>query len=140
MQLSVWRVATAELCSVLDFGQSDRSGRIDQLADRNLMIGQLQHHHSLSQIQITQMLPATHPDSPEEVIPPFDVGSIPDEAEDVILEEERLPPSDGLPRLVLGCATFGYGVYADKDSVRSTMPVRVVRAALRGGMNAFDTG
>jgi len=94
------------------------------------------------------MLPHTHPDAPEEAIPPFDAVSIPSDAADVIPANEVLPPPIApagvpglpLPRVVLGCATFGYGVYDDLDNVRSSMPVRVVRAALRAGMNAFDTG
>lgn len=43
------------------------------------------------------------------------------------------------PPLILGCSTFGYGIYADDDNVQSSMPLRVVRLALRSGMNAFDT-
>jgi hypothetical protein len=97
------------------------------------------------------MLPPTHPDQPEEAIPAFDASSVLSEAADEISADEVLPPPIAprgtslalplpLPRVVLGCATFGYGVYDDKENVRSTMPVRVVRAALRAGMNAFDTG
>jgi hypothetical protein len=92
----------------------------------------------------------SHPDSPEEVIAPFDLASVPEEAADAIPEAEHLPPAERnpavaadilpLPRVVLGCATFGYGVYADEALVKSTMPLRVVRAALRAGVNAFDTG
>lgn len=86
----------------------------------------------------------THPDSEEEQIPPFDLSTVQETDEDVIPERERLPPptpSDilPLPPVMLGCATFGYGIYTDTNSVRSDMPVRVVRAALRAGMNAFDT-
>lgn len=92
-----------------------------------------------------QRLPS-HPDHAEEAIPPFELAAVPSDAEDVIPEGEKLPSPgpavDGvlpLPRVMLGCATFGYGVYADTELVRSTMPVRVVRAALRAGVNAFDT-
>lgn len=42
--------------------------------------------------------------------------------------------------MVLGCATFGYGIYQDEDKVVGELPVRVVRLALRAGMTAFDTG
>ena len=47
--------------------------------------------------------------------------------------ELRLPP------VVLGCATFGYGIYQDKTNIVSDLPVRVVRLALRSGITAFDT-
>lgn len=94
---------------------------------------------------------ATHPDAPEELIPGFDADAIPETTEDFIPANEVLAPqspsrdaeSNGilpLPPVMLGCATFGYGVYADTEQVRSSMPVRVVRAALRAGVNAFDTG
>lgn len=93
------------------------------------------------------MLPPTHPDQPEEAIPPFP-SPIPENSEDVIPADEVLPPARApagtpnppIPRVVLGCATFGYGVYAAREDVRSSMPVRVVRAALKAGVTAFDTG
>lgn len=96
-------------------------------------------------------LPRFHPDQPEDVISPY--ASLPDEGElDAVVKEESLPSAarlvrfggdDGrfrLPRVVLGCATFGDGIFAAKDAVRSDMPVRVVRLALRNGITAFDTG
>lgn len=45
-----------------------------------------------------------------------------------------------LPPVVLGCATFGYGLYQDTSNIVSDLPVRVVRLALRSGITAFDTG
>lgn len=98
----------------------------------------------------TASLPPAHPDRPEENIPAYDLASVPEEALDNIPADEVLPspthnPSDPagvlpLPAVVLGCAPFGYGIYADMDDVTNTMPVRIVRAALRAGINAFDTG
>jgi hypothetical protein len=95
-------------------------------------------------------LPPTHPSQPEEVLPPFDIATVPETDDDAIPAQEVLPRAQApagvdasnlpIPRVVLGCATFGYGVYDEMDNLRSTMPVRVVRAALRAGMNAFDTG
>lgn len=90
---------------------------------------------------------SNHPTSPEESIPAFDLSLVPTDPSDAIPQSELLPapipnpllPNVVLPRVVLGCAPFGYGVYADVD-VRSTMPVRIVRAALRAGVRAFDTG
>ncbi|BEI90139.1 uncharacterized protein CcaverHIS019_0302090 [Cutaneotrichosporon cavernicola] len=91
------------------------------------------------------MLPSNHPYNPEEVLPPTPLP-LPEEVADVIPPSEVLPPpipnsalDVTLPRIVLGCAPFGYGVYADRDAVRTTMPARIVRAALRAGMTAFDT-
>lgn len=98
-------------------------------------------------------LPRFHPDQPEDDIPPY--ASAPDEGSlDAPVDAEKLPVTDAersigrknggerfrLPRVVLGCATFGDGIFAAKDAVRSDMPVRVVRLALRSGMTAFDTG
>ncbi|CAK9783576.1 Aldo/keto reductase [Cutaneotrichosporon oleaginosum] len=88
---------------------------------------------------------SNHPSAPEEVIPPFDLPPMGED--DAVSPAEMLPPpvpnpalpDVTLPRLVLGCAPFGYGVYTDKDAVRTSMPVRIVRAALRAGMCAFDT-
>jgi hypothetical protein len=102
-----------------------------------------------------QSLPRYHPDQPEDKIPPY--ASQPEEGElDAVIPAEILPsaqqskstPSAAadtrgtlqLPRLVLGCATFGDGIFAASDAVRSDMPARVVRLALRSGMTAFDTG
>lgn len=45
-----------------------------------------------------------------------------------------------LPPIILGCAPFGYGIYAQKDQVLSDAPLRTVRLALRAGITAFDTG
>ena len=102
-------------------------------------------------------LPRYHPDQPDDPIPPY--AAIPDEGPlDQSHPDELLPAAVNggaasndspparqsstlqLPRLVLGCATFGDGIFAASDAVRSDMPARVVRLALRSGMTAFDTG
>ncbi|OXM77301.1 galactose dehydrogenase [Cryptococcus neoformans Bt63] len=89
-----------------------------------------------------------HPSQPEPDIPPFDISATADvEHNKPSGDDERLPtalkdPNDRsvvFPPLILGCSTFGYGIYADDDNVQSSMPLRVVRLALRSGMNAFDT-
>ncbi|WVQ84887.1 hypothetical protein IAT38_007050 [Cryptococcus sp. DSM 104549] len=89
-----------------------------------------------------------HPSQPEPVIPPFDVSTIPhEEIDDPTGNEELLPKmlksplikKMVFPPVVLGCSTFGYGIYAGDDTVKSTLPLRVVRLAMRCGMNAFDT-
>nr|ODN89243.1 galactose dehydrogenase [Cryptococcus depauperatus CBS 7855] len=98
-------------------------------------------------------LPPYHPFQPEPAIAPFDIHSVPDEAVDKPSNNELLPKvlnvdktlektlttGVAFPPLILGCSTFGYGIYADDDNVKSDMPLRVVRLALRYGINAFDT-
>lgn len=98
--------------------------------------------------------PANHPSltTPEDAptaFPPIDPASLPSTDADSIPTSEILPPPIAnprlpdvtLPRIVLGCAPFGFGVYTtDSGVVRSTLPARIVRAALRAGMTAFDTG
>jgi aryl-alcohol dehydrogenase-like predicted oxidoreductase len=88
-----------------------------------------------------------HPSRPEESIPELPT-SIPDPDSEKPAENERLPEnlststSDGdlaFPAIVLGCAVFGYGIYFAKDQVLSDTPVRLIRYALRCGINAFDT-
>jgi hypothetical protein len=114
-------------------------------------------YHPVSPTMSSAQLPRYHPDQPEDPIPPY--AAIPDEgALDQAVPDELLPAgatagaasNDSpparqsstlqLPRLVLGCATFGDGIFAASDAVRSDMPARVVRLALRSGMTAFDTG
>jgi aryl-alcohol dehydrogenase-like predicted oxidoreductase len=59
-----------------------------------------------------------------------------------IIDSQSRPAVNGelaLSPVVLGCATFGYGIYQDKSEIVSTLPVRVVRLALRAGITAFDT-
>ncbi len=81
-----------------------------------------------------------HPDQEEEVLPPLP-DNIPDE------ETDRPNPSEILPTLgegdispvVLGCAVFGYGIYSNQSFVQGVEPLRVLRYALRSGINAFDT-
>ncbi|WVR07820.1 hypothetical protein IAU60_004863 [Kwoniella sp. DSM 27419] len=89
-----------------------------------------------------------HPDQPEPSIPLFDAATIPDEDIDKPAGNHELLPKAlkgpnekrmVYPRLILGCSTFGYGIYADDDNVKSSIPLRVVRLAMRCGMNAFDT-
>jgi len=61
---------------------------------------------------------------------------------DTYTDSQSRPAVDGevaLSPVVLGCATFGYGIYQDKSEIVSTLPVRVVRLALRAGITAFDT-
>ena len=105
-------------------------------------------------------LPPSHPDQPEEVIQALP-SSIPDEEADkpqpelviqvccvwslgryTYSDNQSRPAVDGelpLSPVVLGCATFGYGIYQDKSEIVSTLPVRIVRLALRAGITAFDT-
>ncbi|GMK58164.1 hypothetical protein CspeluHIS016_0501960 [Cutaneotrichosporon spelunceum] len=91
------------------------------------------------------MLPANHPYSPEEVLPPVPLPLPSEEADAIPVSEVLSPPlpnpalAVSLPRLILGCGPFGYGIYAPAEEVRTTMPARIVRAALRAGMTAFDT-
>lgn len=88
-------------------------------------------------------LPPYHPDQPEPTLHAWALADIPTTEEDAIPASEVLPPpaaSDVFPRIILGCAPFGYGIYADKSVVEGVEPVRLVRAALRAGVNAFDTG
>ncbi|WVW85973.1 hypothetical protein I302_108011 [Kwoniella bestiolae CBS 10118] len=89
-----------------------------------------------------------HPDQPEPEIPPFDIDSIPDEDIDKPSGNEELLPKAlkspnekrmVYPPLILGCSTFGYGIYADDDNVKSSLPLRIVRLAMRCGINGFDT-
>ncbi|KAK8853070.1 hypothetical protein IAR55_003771 [Kwoniella newhampshirensis] len=89
-----------------------------------------------------------HPSQPEPDIPPFVLSTVPDEEIDKPRGKEEILPttvrSPGerrvvFPPLVFGASTFGYGIYADNENVRSSMPLRVVRLAMRCGMNAFDT-
>lgn len=83
-----------------------------------------------------------HPDHPEEDIPEYD-DVPPLEAADAVVPDEVVGTSAGtdspFPPLILGCATFGYGIYADTSLLRSTTPLRVVRLALASGVTAFDT-
>jgi len=103
---------------------------------------------------------SSHPSQPEEVIPPLD-APIPDTASDrpptELILKVRLHTHDSfhlshtnqkpapnrndlpLPALVLGCATFGFNIYAEQSACLGPEPVRVVRYALRAGINAFDT-
>ncbi|ORX40709.1 NADP-dependent oxidoreductase domain-containing protein [Kockovaella imperatae] len=84
-------------------------------------------------------LPKYHPDQPEQSIPPLP-GSIPDPPDEHPTEDQVIPKtSENLPPVVLGCATFGYGIYADTENFLSDMSCRTVRYALRSGINAFDT-
>ncbi|OCF32174.1 galactose dehydrogenase [Kwoniella heveanensis BCC8398] len=98
-----------------------------------------------STLDASSHLSKYHPDRPDPVIPPFDVANIPDEEIDHPSGNlELLPKSPNekrmvYPPLILGCSTFGYGIYADDDNVKSSIPLRVVRLAMRCGMNAFDT-
>lgn len=96
-------------------------------------------------------LPPNHPDQPEPSIPDFSLTDIDDGPEDQagpdeIISSESSTAASGsatlsLPRVVLGCATFGTGIYADDPSrSQDGMPLRVVRLALRSGITAFDTG
>ncbi|KAL7421550.1 hypothetical protein Q5752_003319 [Cryptotrichosporon argae] len=94
----------------------------------------------------TSELAPNHPDRPEELIPPF--PSVPDGPADVMPAHLVLAPNPRglpadervrLPPVILGCAPFGYGIYAPTDEVRSAMPLRLVRAALRAGITGFDT-
>ena len=86
-----------------------------------------------------------HPSQPEDVLPPLKASDIPDDDSDhpppeLILKPSTSSDTQSLPPVVLGCATFGYGIYAEKDDCLGPLPVRVVRYALRAGINAFDTG
>jgi hypothetical protein len=102
-------------------------------------------------------LPPSHPDQPEEIIDALP-STIPDEEIDkpqpelviqVCLSQTKTytdtqsrPAVDeelALSPVVLGCATFGYGIYQSKADIVSTLPVRIVRLALRAGITAFDT-
>jgi D-arabinose 1-dehydrogenase len=103
-------------------------------------------------------LPPSHPDQPEEIIEALP-STIPDEEIDkpqpelviqvcsalrttTYTDSQSRPAVNGelaLSPVVLGCATFGYGIYQDKSEIVSTLPVRVVRLALRAGITAFDT-
>lgn len=96
-------------------------------------------------------LTPAHPDAPEPAVAPFDLARVPDEAADRVPATERLPPPDAnpadvpgalpLPRIVLGCAPFGQGIYAATGTPAdaAALPLRIVRAALRAGITAFDT-
>ncbi|WWD19481.1 hypothetical protein CI109_103941 [Kwoniella shandongensis] len=89
-----------------------------------------------------------HPSQPEPNIAPFDITNVPDEEVDKPQGEREILPTTVrgpnekrviFPPLIFGASTFGYGIYADDDNVKSTIPLRVVRLAMRCGMNAFDT-
>lgn len=87
---------------------------------------------------VSMDLAPNHPHQPEEEIPPFaadaDIDSTPLDA------ALRLPERKGeYSPLLLGCATFGYGVYTAAENVRTPEPLRIVRAALEAGINGFDT-
>ncbi|KJE01371.1 galactose dehydrogenase [Cryptococcus gattii NT-10] len=96
-------------------------------------------------------LPPYHPSQPEPNISSFYISAIADAEHDKPTGDDELllnipkDPKDTkdraviFPPLILGCSTFGYGIYADDNNVQSSMPLRVVRLALRSGMNAFDT-
>ncbi|WWC64396.1 uncharacterized protein I303_107006 [Kwoniella dejecticola CBS 10117] len=93
-------------------------------------------------------LPPFHPDRPEPTVPAFDIATIPDEEIDhpsgnaELLPKALKSPKERrviLPPLILGVSTFGYGIYADDDNIKSSLPLRIVRLAMRCGINAFDT-
>lgn len=106
----------------------------------------------------TSYLPPSHPDQPEEIIEALP-STFPDEEIDnpqpeLVIQvysrkstkldanDQSRPSADGqlaLSPVVLGCATFGYGIYQNKSDIVSTLPVRIVRLALRAGITAFDT-
>lgn len=44
-----------------------------------------------------------------------------------------------LPPVILGCAAFGYNIYAKEDDVMSDLPLKLVKQALDAGVSAFDT-
>lgn len=81
-------------------------------------------------------LAPNHPHQPEEPISPFpaDVDVPP------LDPSLKLPPKEGeYSDLLLGCATFGYGVYESKEHVRTNEPLKIVKTALDAGINGFDT-
>ncbi|ODN81436.1 hypothetical protein L202_01866 [Cryptococcus amylolentus CBS 6039] len=89
-----------------------------------------------------------HPYQPEPNIAPFDLAKIPDEDIDKAnTNQELLPKALKSPNsknvvlspLILGCAAFGYGMYTDQDHLTSSLPLRIVRLALRSGITSFDT-
>lgn len=54
---------------------------------------------------------------------------------------DSIKTSDKFSPLALGCATFGWGMYAEPPSTdeEKMMPLRTVRLALRSGITVFDT-
>lgn len=87
---------------------------------------------------ISMDLAPNHPAQPEEAIAPFPA----DVAVEPLAAGLHLPVRDGeggYSDLLLGCATFGYGVYESKEHVRTAEPLKIVRAALDAGINGFDT-
>ncbi|ORY26670.1 Aldo/keto reductase family-domain-containing protein [Naematelia encephala] len=110
-------------------------------------------------------IPANHPSQPEPTIAPYPpASSLPPDNYDTSLnlpsagnsrstktiktesktdtreETSTREETDlDLPPVILGGGQFGYGIYDDDQGVLSDMPVRVIRMALRSGMNAFDT-
>ncbi|WWC91542.1 uncharacterized protein L201_006488 [Kwoniella dendrophila CBS 6074] len=89
-----------------------------------------------------------HPDQLEPKVPSFDISTIPDEEIDQPAGNQELLPKALkspatrkviFPPLILGCSTFGYGIYADDDNIKSNLPLRIIRLAMRCGINAFDT-
>lgn len=85
---------------------------------------------------INMDLAPNHPHQPEEPIPPF-----PTDVDVPALDPSlKLPPKEGeYSDLLLGCATFGYGVYESKEHVRTNEPLKIVKTALDAGINGFDT-
>ncbi len=102
------------------------------------------------------MAPTPLPTEAEDPWPAFDISTGPDDEEDqpksgklevralrrrgmsALLTLILQPLSSGLPPLILGCATFSQ-IYVSEDAMKSTMPMRVTRLALRYGITAFDT-
>ncbi|KAK4689336.1 hypothetical protein P7C73_g755, partial [Tremellales sp. Uapishka_1] len=86
----------------------------------------------------------SHPDKAEDHLSSYDTASVPDLPIDHPLPEHVLPKNETkgnlpLPPIILGCAPFGWGIYADDSSISSDFPLRIVRLALRSGVTAFDT-
>ncbi|WVQ72962.1 hypothetical protein IAR50_002524 [Cryptococcus sp. DSM 104548] len=89
-----------------------------------------------------------HPSQPEPHIAPFDLSKTPDEDIDKANSNKELLPKVSknpnsknvvLSPLILGCGAFGYGMYTDQDHLNSSLPLRIVRLALRSGITSFDT-
>lgn len=81
-------------------------------------------------------LAPNHPYQAEEDIPPFPANvDIPELDPELKLPETKGEYSD----LLLGCATFGYGVYDSPEHVRTVEPLKIVGMALEAGIGGFDT-
>ena len=79
-----------------------------------------------------------HPSKEEEILP--DLPAIIEDNEEDQPGESIVPRStDGESPVILGCAVFGYGIYSATSFVQGGEPLRVLRYALRSGINAFDT-